>query len=835
MAIDPSQVASGPPSPNAYQRSQSLIMSLDRQIVDLEAQLKDPTLGPAERMDIRKEIGALKNQQFKAQQDLIDDERKVEAAKAKGATASGTGAGPAATAASRVDVANIQAAQREAAAQARADTALASAKQGQWVRWNPKTNQYDRYALGLEGNRVVPQLLEEGTVPNQNDMLAGPNGERYLISGSDASGNLKLQQVTPSQTTWSVGKNGEIYRMNAEGVMQATPKDSRMEQIGSNVYIVDPNETDSSKKYQLVGPAQGPEALGLVMSQTRAQNAAASASELETANTLKKQQLGEDVVQNKLTNAEALLKSGDISGAQKAFEQARAQWEQTAATRMKEKENALGLGQKKSSSAFLSQAGQGKTADEQRAAWAAQYASAPGHEGDSFSQRMARQLGYSDAIDYERGKAPTWDDFIKNRGAEVRQPLRPNWTVEGQVDMGSGSSRQVSPAGAPVPVTRAGANESGGMEDLGNGLFWDKNDGNMYAWDAKGLIPIYSGKNRGEAYQLAKAWFGNGPPEDYGVGGRGALAPSGQNPDGYGVGPGQRSLTGAPTDIEQIRMERGSPGGVVAGASAMSGPADRYTDDGMGRTRVGTVGSYPGYGPAASGGRPPVAEQLRTGAGAMGMAGATGNMYPGARPTPQGFGGGTYIRPSADQSGPARVWNPRTNQFETEGSTYIRPSADQSGPAQVFNPQTNQFEIEGSRYIRPSADQSGPAKVWNPQTNQFETEGNSYIRPSADQSGPARVWNPQTNQFETEGSTYIRPSADQSGPVMDYRRYTPPPSYPGTNGNFDPRGTIKPASEDWRTGLSNWWNKGGIGASEEWRKGINDWQNPRKNPGGIVP
>ena len=823
MAIDTSAITAGPPSPNASQRSQSLIMGLDRQIADLTDQLRDPDLGPMDRSELRKEISALKSQQFKAQQDLIEDERRIEAAKAKG-TGTGTGTGSATAAASRVDVASINAQAREAAAQARGDVSLASAKQGQWVRWNPRTNQYDRYALGLDGNRVVPQILEEGTVPNQNDMLAGPNGERYLISGSDGSGNLRLQQVTPSQTSWSVGKNGEIYKMNADGAVQVTPKDSRMEQVGANVYIVDPNETDSNKKYQLVGPAQGPEALGLVMSQTRAQNAGATASELETANTLKKQQLGEDVVQNKLTAAEAMLKSGDISGAQKSFDQARAQWEQTAATRMKEKENALGLGQKKSSSAFLSQAGQGKSAEEQKAAWAAQYASAPGNEGDSFSQRMARQLGYNDAIDYERGKAPTWDDFINNRGAEVRQPLRPNWSVEGQTTMGSGASRQVSPAGAPAPTTPGGAGGTGGMEDLGSGLFWDKNDGNMYAYDKNGLVPIYSGKNRGEAYQLAKAWFGNAPPEDYGVGGRGAMAASGQNPDGYSVGPGQQYLTGAPTDIEQIRMERGSPGGVVAGASAMGGPADRYTDDGMGRTRVGAVGSYPGYGPAGGGGgggggRPPGSEALKTGAGAMGMAGATGGMYPGARPIPQGFGPAGSGGAGPAYSGGAAGYDPRGT---------ITPSSA-GGPTRTFSPD-GLSSSEGS--ITPSADQSGPTMDYR-----FDPRGS--ITPSS-AGGPTITYDSMGRP--SYGS--ISPSADQSGPIIDYSKYTPPPSYSGANGNFDPRGsigpssstydgrnlakpppsysgangnfdprgTIKPVSEDWRTGLSNWWN-------------------PRKNPG----
>lgn len=483
------------------------------------------------------------------------------------------------------------------------------------IEQNPdKPGTFNRYVYRMAPDGTMQKIVIAIDAQNPvvaSDFMVSPNGDIFSMRSFDNTGQLR-QGENPvfkkdrqyTQVTSSMAPDGTMHTYVHDPRFPADRYD-----MGSSTDPTIRAQTEAlTSQYKATAGKIGvdTETSAFDLEQKRAAVGA-----------------GEDVYRKKLTAVEALLKLGKVDEAQKAFSDAQKNWEATASARMREKEAALTKGGEAESRAWWSQ--KNAPTGEGSAAWQSLYASIPGAAGDSFTQRMARQMGYSDAIDYQRGNTPSWDEFSRNtpQGAygtrsSLDTPFRAP-SIAGA--MAPGGTAPGSP-----PATDAGTSAGGRSIELGGGLYWWDDGsglGDMFhmapkatgrlgadgkpemqmtptSLDAAGL---YSGKSLEDARALAHAWF-NGSPQQANV--FASAAEQGRFPNST---PSEdRSMQPVPNapltgDIEGDRQMYGAPSGV-----------DRYTDDGMGRTRVGMLGQYPGA--LVSALRPPVFAQ-----------GAKGNSY----------------------------------------------------------------------------------------------------------------------------------------------------------------------------------------------------------------
>lgn len=457
---------------------------------------------------------------------------------------------------------------------------------------------FNRYIYSMDSSgavKKVPVAIDAQNPVTANDFMVSPNGDIFSMRSFDNTGRLR-------QGEQPVFKKDRQYTQ----VTSAMAPDGTM-----HTYVNDPRFPED--KYDM-GSSTDPAVRAQTEALTSQYKATAGKIGVDTETSafdLEQKRAavgaGEDVYRKKLTAVEALLKLGKVDEAQKAFSDAQKNWESTASARMREKESALKQGGEAESRAWWAQ--NNATPEAGRAAWAQQYGNTPGAEGDSFTQRMARQLGYSDAIDYQRGNTPSWDEFVNNtpQGAYgTRNSLETPFKAP--IIAGAAGLTQpggTAPGGTP-PAVGTEPSAAGRSIDLGGGLYWwddGSGSGDMFhmAPQATGLLGadgqpemrmtptsldatgMYSGKSLDEARALAHAWFGGSPQQpdvSASVAGQGQFPNSTPSEDRNGMQTYPAPLTGDP---EGDRQMYGAPSGV-----------DKYTDDGMGRTRVGMVGQYPG-------------------------------------------------------------------------------------------------------------------------------------------------------------------------------------------------------------------------------------------------
>lgn len=348
------------------------------------------------------------------------------------------------------------------------------------------------------------------------DFYQTPSGEIYSLRDFDSTGRpragakpvfTKGAQYTSSGKIWNDADQSEHY------------------------YVWDPNNPTDKKD---MGKADNPAAARQTEALTQQYLASAKksgvdtqTSEFELAQKKDAVKYGEAVYRKDLTAVEAMLKQGRVEEAQKAFSEAQKNWEATASARMREKGDALTKGSDAEDRAFFSKLG--KTPAEGKAQDQRLYNSIPGQPGDSASMRLARQMGYSDAIDYQRGPTQSWGEFSSNTP---------------QSATGQRNYTQAGPSQNPVPVTAPTApiapqavtpNAGGRSIDLGGGLYWWDNGsgtGEMFhmapkttgSFGADGerevsMVPtsldatgLYKNKTLLEARQLAGEWF-SGPAD----------------------------------------------------------------------------------------------------------------------------------------------------------------------------------------------------------------------------------------------------------------------------------------------------------------------------------
>lgn len=498
-----------------------------------------------------------------------------------------------------------------------------------------KPGSFNRYIYSMDPSgavKKIPVAIDAQNPVTANDFMVSPNGDIFSMRSFDNTGAL-VPDAKP------VFKKSLKYTQSTEAVGPDGVK---------HTYVYDP--ASPLDRYDM-GASSDPS----VKSQTDALTAQYKATtgkigvETEAAAFKLEQDkaavsAGEDVYRKKLTAVEAMLKLGKIDEAQKAFSEAQKTWETTASARMREKDSALTKGGEAESRAWWSQ--KNAAPGEATKAWAEQYASIPGAAGDSFTQRMARQQGYSDAIDYQRGNTPSWDEFLNNAPQGTygtRSSLETPFKAPAIAGAGPTLPGGIPPGAAP-PTVGAEPSAGGRSIDLGGGLYWwddGSGSGDMFhmAPQATGLLGadgepemrmtptsldstgVYSGKSLDEARALAHAWFGGSPQQpdvSASVSGQGQFPNSTPSEDRTMMPIPNAPLTGDP---EGDRQMYGAPSGV-----------DRYTNDGMGRTRVGMVGQYPG-GLAPGGGKP-------VGGGGGGGSPVTTGFIEGANGNPYGERGG---------------------------------------------------------------------------------------------------------------------------------------------------------------------------------------------------
>lgn len=483
---------------------------------------------------------------------------------------------------------------------------------------------FNRYIYTIDSSgaiKKVPVAIDAQNPVTANDFMVSPNGDIFSMRSFDNTGSLR-------QGEKPVFKKDRQYTQ----VTSAMAPDGNM-----HTYVNDPRFPED--KYDM-GASTDPAVRAQTEALTNQYKATAGKIGVDTetaAFDLEQKRAavgaGEDVYRKKLTAVEALLKLGKVDEAQKAFSEAQKNWESTASARMREKESALKQGGEAESRAWWAQ--NNATPEAGKAAWAQQYGNTPGAEGDSFTQRMARQLGYSDAIDYQRGNTPSWGEFVNNT-PQGAYGTRNSLETPFKAPIIAGAAGLTRPGGTPPggtpPALGAEPSAGGRSIDLGGGLYWwddGSGSGDMFhmAPQATGLLGadgqpemrmtptsldatgVYSGKSLDEARALAHAWFGGGPQQ------AGVVA-SDADRQTMEIRPGTPSedrtmmpIPNAPLtgDPEGDRQMLGAPSGV-----------DRYTDDGMGRTRVGMVGQYPGG----------LVPALRPGGGGGGAGGGGGSLGP---------------------------------------------------------------------------------------------------------------------------------------------------------------------------------------------------------------
>lgn len=409
------------------------------------------------------------------------------------------------------------------------------ARPGVYVRYqyvfNPATGKSERQELG---DTTADPL-------KATDFYAQPNGDIYSLTAFDQNGNLKKDEA------------GNPVPPVFKAALQYTQSTTKIVNGVKHTFVYDKSSPET-------GIDMGPAEEETTKLQTKAltdQYKAQAASTQATANTTeydlaqKKEAVkyGEEVYRKDLTAAGALLKLGKIDEAQKAFDAAQKNWEATSAARMREKENALTKGQEAASGVFLRQAlgTNAMTPEQGRAYEQSLYDSISGKPGDSAVMRLARRAGYSDAIDFQRGPAMTWNDFVNNN---------PLGAIGNQLVTGP-----ALPDAIKGPAVSAGASV-GKAVDLGNGLFW-WDDGTPNArgeifylaqsgatgadgWPEKTMVPksldsagLYKGKTLEEARAIAAGWFGAPAAAPAPIApivpstvpdGAGALAPAGRLP-----------------------------------------------------------------------------------------------------------------------------------------------------------------------------------------------------------------------------------------------------------------------------------------------------------------
>lgn len=466
---------------------------------------------------------------------------------------------------------------------------------------------FNRYIYSMDPSgtvKKIPVAIDAQNPVTANDFMVSPNGDIFSMRSFDNTGSL-VPGAKP------VFKKDRQYTQ----VTSAMAPDGTM-----HTYVNDPRFPED--KYDM-GSSTDPSVRAQTEALTSQYKATAGKIAVDTETSAfdleqKKAAVGagEDVYRKKLTAVEALLKLGKVDEAQKAFSDAQKNWESTASARMREKESALKQGGEAESRAWWAQ--NNATPEAGRAAWAQQYGNTPGAAGDSFTQRMARQLGYSDAIDYQRGNTPSWDEFVNNT-PQGAYGTRNSLETPFKAPIIAGAAGLTQPGGTPPggtpPAVGTEPSAGGRSIDLGGGLYWwddGSGSGDMFhmAPQATGLLGadgqpemrmtptsldatgVYSGKSLDEARALAHAWFGGSPQQpdvSASVSGQGQFPNSTPSEDRNGMQTYPAPLTGDP---EGDRQMYGAPSGV-----------DRYTNDGMGRTRVGMVGQYPG-GLAPRGGGP---------------------------------------------------------------------------------------------------------------------------------------------------------------------------------------------------------------------------------------
>lgn len=377
-----------------------------------------------------------------------------------------------------------------------------------------RTGVYRRYMFVVNPTSGVAERKELGDTTAEplksTDFYAQPNGDIYSLTAFDQDGNLKKDEAgNPVQPVFKAAlKYTQSTTKVVNGVKHTFLYDQSSPTNGIDMGPTD----DETTKLQITALTNQYNA------QAASTQATANATEYELTQKKEAVKYGEEVYRKDLTTAGALLKLGKIDEAQKAFDAAQKNWEATSAARMREKENALTKGQEAASGVFLRQAlGTNTMTPEQgRAYEQSLYDSIPGKPGDSAVMRLARRAGYSDAIDFQRGPAMTWNDFVNDN---------PLGAIGNQLVTGP-----AIPGAIKGPAVPAGA--SGGKAvDLGNGLFW-WDDGTPNARGEifylaqsgatgadgrpeKTMVPksldsagLYKGKTLDEARSIAAGWFG---------------------------------------------------------------------------------------------------------------------------------------------------------------------------------------------------------------------------------------------------------------------------------------------------------------------------------------
>ncbi|NBQ51996.1 MAG: hypothetical protein EBU49_00225, partial [Proteobacteria bacterium] len=375
---------------------------------------------------------------------------------------------------------------------------------------NPATGTTERQELG----DTIAEPVKA------TDFYAQPNGDIYSLTAFNPDGSLRKDDT------------GKPIAPVFKAALKYTQTIIRPVKPGgpNHTFVYDQNSPNDAIDMGETGNGIADEQAKALTEQYKAQALGADATTATTKYNLEQSkkavEYGEAVYKKDLTAAGALLKLGKVEEAQKAFDAAQKNWEATASARMREKEAALTKG----GDAESRQYGKGAAlpSDVASANDRALYASIPGREGDNYTQRMARQFGYSDAIDYQRGPSMTWEQFVNNtpHGATGAQLVPPTGPITGPVVQG----------GVQGPATPA--QSSGGKSvALGGGLYWwddgsgpDSRGGIFHmapsgAFGADGnrettMVPtgLYEGKTLEEAKAIAASWFKSGaPPAPAGV------------------------------------------------------------------------------------------------------------------------------------------------------------------------------------------------------------------------------------------------------------------------------------------------------------------------------
>lgn len=358
---------------------------------------------------------------------------------------------------------------------------------------------YDRVVTEVDENGASRRVIEKNVKKppiTKEDLYTTSDGNVYLLEELVATQGKAAPVIMRTPT-----RSQQVKRV-VDGVLHTV--------------LVDPQ--DSTNNIDM-GPSEDPVTQDTSRALARQYGATAAKAEEERKKIEHERELADKVYRSELALVEALILSGDLVEAQKAFNDAKVSRETYSKNRMEEKKSALEFGEKLAENQWLRVAlrpgNEGENAIRKMHEGMAKFG------GDSFPVRMANSRNLSDATGFQRDAGPlSYAEFVKGAPATP-----PSGTTPGAPLTPPDPPSDTPPALTDAPPTK------GHAIPLGGGMYWWNSEegdsgtrmGNVFHMvsvrgdggrDAVASpVNLYEDKTLDEARALASQWFKQDAPD----------------------------------------------------------------------------------------------------------------------------------------------------------------------------------------------------------------------------------------------------------------------------------------------------------------------------------